>query len=249
MVKRIILFSIGIIFLVVSFPLSAKMAAELVYMGIMDSRYEIISLNQGYPPTSAVQTFNESEIEIKESLTSQETYVDQWGYKNGIGDLRLYIGGKEIDKLENYLIRLEDEGLERYLGEAAYITVNHKRKNETVFYILLKKTRETMKEMQNGNTAKVAPDDDFQYTFYRLDEEGELSMESFRLSERNALQTQLLNVGFMYYHSVGYFTDVWQGLPSLFFPFVYPFLTVIIGVALSIIYFPLRRGLKMRREK
>ncbi|MBT2729520.1 hypothetical protein J7E63_21760 [Bacillus sp. ISL-75] len=104
-----------------------------------------------------------------------------------------------------------------------------------------KKTREIQKEMPNGDIVGGVPEEKLNYKLYTLDEEGKLKNKSFKLNERDALQTELLNSGFVVPYSIGYYTNAWEGYPTLFFPLLFSFLTLIVVFILILVFLPIRK--------
>lgn len=239
--KRWILFIIGAILFLVSLPLGTKMIMELIHEEKMKLDYEIIDVNEGFPATESTFNFRDHIIEIEETIKNEESYIDPWTNKIVIADLSVKLDGNEIDKLKNYPIRAEEEGLNRYHGEIAYLKLLDKKDDKTEFIILLKKTRELQKEMPNGDIVGWVPEEKLKYALYALDEEGNLEKSSFGFSERDALQTKLLNAGGVVPYSIGYYTDAWGYYPILFFPFSFPFLTLIIGFVLMLVFYPWKK--------
>ncbi|MHA6251874.1 hypothetical protein [Oceanobacillus sp. CAU 1775] len=239
-----VMFSFGILLFLVSLPMATIMIAELLHSSIMDSRYEINHVNEGYPATPASFEFHDVTIELIEELSDEEAYIDPWRYKLGFGHIALHVNGNEIDRLENFPIRIEEEGLNRYWGEVSFLTLTHKKIDETEFIILMKKTREIIKETPDKSIVGFAPDEDLFYSFYSVDKKGNLENDSFNFMERDALQTELLNASSLYSHQIGYYTDAWQGYPSLLFPFVYPFISLILGIFLIVTFRPKKISLR-----
>ncbi|MFJ7975734.1 hypothetical protein ACIQZI_08450 [Peribacillus sp. NPDC096379] len=154
----------------------------------------------------------------------------------GIADLSLKLDGLEIDTLKDYPIRVEEEGLNRYYGEIAYLMLIDNKVDKTQFIILLKKTRELQKEIPNGDITGWVPEEKLKYTLYALDEEGNLNNKFFSFTERDALQTELLNAGVVVPRSIGYYTDAFEVYPSLFFPLIFPFATLVVGFILILVF-------------
>lgn len=241
MIKRILIFTIGAILLITSLPLSSKMFMELIHDQRMSASYKIKNVNDGFPPTNSTYRYKDWVIEVEETLKDEEHYIDPWKYKIGIADLSILIDGKKVDTLKDYPVRVEEKGLNRYYGEIAYLTLEDRKKDEKQFIVLLKKTRELPKEMPNGDIVDWAPDEKLNYTQYILDEEGNLTNQSFSFTDRDALQTEILNAGVVVPYRIGYYTDAWEGYPSLVFPFLFPFSTLAIGLILIILFFPGRK--------
>lgn len=244
MIKRLMLFLVGVILFLTSLPLGSKMIMELIHNQRMDGLYTVTNVNEGFPPTASTFYFNDHIVEIKETIKERESYKDPWENIIGIADLSLKIDGKVIDTLNDYPIRVEAEGLNRYFGELAYITLEDKKNDKTQFIVLLKKTREYEKEMPNGDIVGWVPDEKLKFSLYALDENGKLSDNSFSFSKRDALQTELLNAGNLGPHRVGYYTDAWEGIPTIFFPFIFPIVTLIVGFILLFVFFPFRKKYK-----
>lgn len=214
---------------------------ELIHNQKMNQAYKITDVNEGFPPTESTFNFNDHIIEIKETIKDEESYIDPWSNKIAIADLSLKVDGSEIDTLKNYPIRIEEEGLNRYYGDIAYLTLEDKKKDKIQFIVLLKKTRELEKEMQNGDIVGRVPIEKLKYKLYTLDEKGTLNNKSFSFSERDALQTELLNAGMVVPYSIGYYTDAWEGYPTIFFPLIFPFGTLVVGFILILVYLPIRK--------
>jgi hypothetical protein len=241
LIKKIVFCLIGTILLLTSLPISTKMVMELIHNQKMSQEYKITNVSEGFPPTESTFNFKDHIVEIKETIKDEESYIDPWSNKIAIADLSLKVDGTEIDTLKNYPIRIEAEGLNRYYGEIAYLTLEDKKNDKTQFIILLKKTRELEKEMPNGDIVGSVPPEKLKYKLYTLDEKGTLKNKSFSFSERDALQTELLNAGMVVPYSIGYYTDVWEGYHTIFFPLIFPFGTLVVGFILILVYLPIRK--------
>ena len=223
------------------------MIMELIHKQKMNKEYKITNVSKGEPPTTSTFNFKDHLVEIKETIIDEESHIDPWSNKIGIADLSLKLDGKEIDSLKGYPIRVDEEGLNRYYGEIAYLSLTDKGNGTSQFIVLLKKTKELQKEMPNGDIVGWVQPDKLKYMLYAFDEDGHnLNQKSFNLSDRSALQTELLNVGAMVPHSIGYYTDAWEGYPTLFFPLIFPFLTLLLGLVLILVF--LKYNIKKRSE-
>ena len=242
--KRLLFFLIGMILFLTSLPISTKMVMELIQNQKMDAEYAITNVNEGSPPTESTFHFNNHIIEVKEAIKNVDSYIDPWSNKIGIADLSLNIDGEEIYTLTDYPIRVEEVGLNRYYGEIAYLILEEKKSGKTQFIALLKKTKELPKEMPNGDIVGSVPPEKLRYTLYAIDEDGNLNNKSCSLPDRNALQTELLNAGAMAPYSIGYYTDAWEGYPTIFFPLLFPFVTLVLGFILVLVFFPIRKAKK-----
>jgi hypothetical protein len=244
MKKRLIFFLIGTILLLTSLPISTKMAMELIHNQKMNKKFSITNIMdvyKGMTPPESKFNFKGHIVEIEEAIINGDSYIDPWSNKIGIADLTLKINGMEIDTLKDHPIRVEEEGLNRYFGEIAYLTLEDRKNGKTQFIVLLKKTKELQKEMPNGDIVGGVPSEKLKYTLYTLDEEGILNGKSFGFSERDEIQTKLLNAGVVAPYRIGYYTNAWEGYPSIFFPFIFPFGTLAVGFILIIFFFPIKK--------
>ncbi|MEK4970111.1 hypothetical protein MKX29_21175 [Cytobacillus sp. FSL R7-0696] len=103
--------------------------------------------------------------------------------------------------------------------------------------------------MPNGDIVGGVPSEKLKYTLYTLDEDGNFKNKSFNFTERDALQTELLNAGVVVPYSIGYYTDAWEGYPTIFFPLIFPFLTLLLGLVLILVFFPIRKVKKYNIKK
>src|SRR5699024_7120136 len=97
--------------------------------------YQIINISEGYPPTDSTYLFEGNKIEIEEKLLDEESFLDPWDRKIGIADISIKLNGNEIEKLESHPVRIEEEGLNRYFGEIAYLKVKDLKNKNTKFFV------------------------------------------------------------------------------------------------------------------
>lgn len=238
MKKQILLFLLGAILFLSSLPLTTTMAMEKIHTNQQLARYELHIISHRYPPPKSAFTYKNHKIEVKETILDEGNYTDRWNYKIAFADLSIIVDGEKLATLENYPIRVEDEGLAKYHGNISFIIVKDKQKDEEKLYIILKKTKDVI---DNGNVLGTIPFDELTYSLYSVDEAGSLENESFSFTERNALQTLLLTNSGTSPIAVGYYTDAWNWMPSIVFQFIFPFSSLIVGLILMICYFPFRK--------
>ncbi|MGG0643552.1 hypothetical protein ABE021_06390 [Sporosarcina gallistercoris] len=241
MKRKRLFFSIGLLLFIVSLPVSSIMTLELVHNLNMQNLYRVTNVSEGYPPTPSAYTYQDHMITIEETIKDEVSFINPWSYEMGIADLSVKIDGKVVDRLAHYPVRIEEEGLNRYYGDIGYLMVKDKKKGETQFVILLKKSREIEKERSNGDIVGGLPAQNLYYKQYTMDEKGKLTTDSFNFTERSGLQTELLNESSLTPYRIGYYTDAWEGYPAFFFPLTYPFGTLIISLVLAFVYFPFRK--------
>ena len=197
-------------------------------------------ISDRFPPPKSAFRYKNHMIEVNETLLDKESYTDHWKYTIAFADLSIVVNGEQIDKLDEYPIRSEEEGLARYYGNISFILLKDKRKDDEKLYTIVKKTKDPV--VTDGVNTGVAPEETLTYGLYSLDEEW-LSRERIvsAYTNRNALQTLLLNNSGTYPYAIGYYTDAWNWMPSIFSPFIFPFLSFLVGIILLFFYYPFRK--------
>lgn len=215
-------FIIGVILFVGSLPVASIMLIEYVHDQKINMHYRFIDISKGEPPTSSKYMFNDQEITIEETSSAKQGYTDAWHNEMVFSDLVFKVNGKEIDQLSAYPVRENEEGLNRYFGDIAYFLVEDKKVGETSFVLALKRTNETISAKVNGDIIGWVPENELQYTYYEVNNAGEVLRNDFGYTDRDGFETKLLTKGYLAPTAVGYYTDLWNGYPSFFFPFLYP---------------------------
>lgn len=236
--KRWIFFLLGLLLLILSIPKSSLMLLEAFHEQQMNRTYTVSNISQGFPATPSTVTFNEQTIEINETLQNNESYTDPWNFQIGLGDVSLLLNGKKFHTINDMPVRIEEEGLNRYYGELALLEVEQHAKKKTSFFVLIKSTKEYPKEAANGDIMGSFPEDELSYTVYEIEENGDMSQHSFHFHARTSLETILLNKGYVTPYALGYYTNAWQSYPTLLFPFIFPFGTLLISFFLLFFFFP-----------
>ncbi|CDQ21234.1 hypothetical protein [Halobacillus karajensis] len=234
----------GAILFISSVPLGPKMLVELIHASLMESRYKLTSFNNDYPSREPYFEYANHSIKIDEELKNKDTFVDPWEHRTAIGNLALIVDGEVKDLLKKYPVRVEQSGLSRYWGDIAFIKMADIKKNKKSLVVVLKKTQEIQKELPNGDITGGASSNELEYTTYTFGPEGSINRDDFRLTQRNALQTKILNAGVVGPHRLGFYTNAWQGYPTIFFPFMYPLLPMILGFIIILVTL-----VKLKREK
>ncbi|MBM7554437.1 hypothetical protein [Thalassobacillus pellis] len=106
------------------------MFVELIHASLMESRYNLTSFNNDYPPREPYFEYANHSIKIDEDLKNNDTFVDPWEHKTAIGNLALIVDGKAKELLEEYPVRVEQSGLSRYWGDIAFIEIEDIKKNK-----------------------------------------------------------------------------------------------------------------------
>ncbi|MDN4606581.1 hypothetical protein [Sporosarcina highlanderae] len=235
MKKRWVLFLVGVILFLSSLPLTVQMAMEKTHTAKMHNRYDLHIISHRYPPPKSTFLYKDHTVKVEETPIDKESYTDPWKYTIAFADLSVVVNEEQIDKLEQYPIRIEEEGLARYYGNISFIILKDKRRDEEKLYMILKKTNDPIEVGINIDPMMLT------YDLYSINEAGHLEGESFSFTNRNALQTLILNNSGASPFAIGYYTDAWNWMPSILFPFIFPFFSFFVGVFLMIRFLPFKR--------
>lgn len=235
-VLRIISLLLGIFLFVVSIPLSSKIMMEKVYDWEMEKNYKIIELNEMYKGIPTNYNYGHSQIDVYHQLTNTEPYRDPWDYVINLADVYISANGETVEMLKNSPVKVEEQGLNKFTHYVSYWLVKNKRTDKESFIIILQMNGERMKELPNGDSEGFVPKEEVNYVAIKIQEDGTVAKENFSYENKTKLQTKLIPP--MSYGGAGYYTDAWYSYPVFFFPFIYPFLTTIIGMVLILVSIP-----------
>jgi hypothetical protein len=229
---------VGITLFVFSIPLFSKMMMEKVYDREMNNKYEIVEVNEMFKGVPTNYQFAGSQIKIDHKFKDIQTYKDPWDYDIKMADIYISINDERKAVLNNYPVKVGQEGLNQYTHYVSYWIVENKKTNKQSFVIVLQKNGATLKELPNGDLEGFVPQEKLKYLTLTIQEDGVITEDSFTYENKNKLQTKLippLNFG-----GAGYYTDAWFSYPSFIFPFIYPFLTTILGLILIVVSVPFK---------
>lgn len=225
---------IGLVLFVISAIPLFQMAREEVTDWNLSTRYQVdhADREQGFPITIDAQKIEVKGhlIEIVEEQTGEKGSLTLWDKDEGVeaGDivkLHLFVDGKEVTKADEIWLSNRDRG-SRYYSWLDILTVNEK------VAIVQRLTDDDQ------------PMDDRRWKIIWIEEQGNITEEevSYQNRQENPLAVRLINVSGTSLMGMGYYSDVLQGYPSLFFPIIYPVVTGLIGILLCAIAYLRRKG-------
>lgn len=221
---------IGLVLLILSsFPLFS-MGREAYINNKILGRYEMMTAgNQdGYPKAldSRLEEVNGYQIEIVEEPTGRKETLMEHEIEFGevpreIVMAQIVVDGQTIS--EPYEIKLGARmDHTRYFSYIEILTVKDKKEQKERVAILV--TREPDDVGAKGGV----------WDIFWLDGDS-VTKETFSLSERgNHLAARMINYAGLSNMSFGYYSDINHYYPTLAFPIIYPFGTVVIGILLFI---------------
>ena len=224
---------IGIMLILLSaFPIFL-IAREIVTQKQLDARYEIShSYINSYGSPSTIDTqevvvLNQF-IEIEEISTGKiapQTIHDlDEGVAGGdIVQIQWRVNGEEVSTADEIWLSNRDRG-SRYYSWIDVLKVKDLQKNSESVVLIQRLTADDERM------------EDRVWKLIQIDESGEVSEERFTYQNRHEhlLGVRLINYSGTTLMSTGYYSDLLHYYPSIYYPILYPFGTVIMGVLLVI---------------
>lgn len=221
-----------VLVLLSSFPLFLMAREDYIQNKIMD-RYEVAHsyTQQGWSEPIDVQsiTVNDIHIELQEIPTGKKATRTMWDADEGVeaGDivqLQILVDGKAVSSADEIWLSNRDRG-GRYWSWLDVLRVKDKKTQTERIAIVQRLT-----------------DDDEQYEnrawkIVWIDVDGTVTEEKMTYAERsdNPLGVRLTMFSGTTLMSMGYYSDIFHYYPSLLYPILYPFGTVILGLLLMAI--------------
>ena len=240
--KRLI---IGVLLVILSLPSITPMLMEIAYRTEMNVRYDIKDLNAMRTDyAGAPDDANYKGNIIRAShVTTGEPYLNAWDDLVHSSDIRITVNGETIETLNDYPVKLLDygeiaiEGLDRYNDAITYWTVEDKHTDKDFFAIVILRNGYDMRSHGYGEVMPGYVDiEEREFKLIAVQKDGIISEELFSFENKSKLQTQLITESYSgpihYYLPPGYY------YPSLLYPLLYPWITMIIGLGLLLFNFP-----------
>lgn len=209
-------FITGVILLIISSPPILCMISEIVTDSIIKGAYSIKNINENQGSIE----MNGINIKIKEEFTGEKrkelSYDSNEGaIINDIVKIHLLINNKEATKADEIWIPNKDKG-GRYFSWLSILKVN---------------SRLAIIQRLSSNDAKM---DDRQWKIIWIDKKGHIKEEHIFYKSRwkNPLAVRMIEYSNTDLMRMGYYTDILTIIPVIFFPFLYPILTGLVGLLL-----------------
>ncbi|WP_282173939.1 hypothetical protein [Cytobacillus firmus] len=218
---------LGIFLFGVSIPVTSELVMEKVYDFEMKNKYRITELNEMYKGVPTEYEFGGSKIDIYRILKENESYKDPWDRLVVPAAIYITVDSLTQEVLKDYPVEIGQEGLNQYTHYISYWRVLDKKTDQESFVIVLQMNG--AKDGMIGNRMEdFVPIEELKYMAITIEEDGTLTKEPFTYKNKDKLQTKLIPP--MYFGGAGYYTDDWNGYPVFYFPYLYPFLTTILGI-------------------
>lgn len=211
----------GIILFIISVPPLVCIITEIVTDSIINSTYSIKSFNVNQGNNEV----NGKNFKIKEEFTGEKRKElfynsNEEAIINDIVKVHLLVNNKEVTKADEIWIPNKDKG-DRYFSWLSILKVN---------------SRLAIIQRLSSDDAKM---DDRQWKIIWIDKKGHIKEEHIFYKSRwkNPLAVRMIGYSYTDLMRMGYYTDILTGIPGIFFPFLYPILTGLVGLLLCKNYF------------
>lgn len=228
--KIIILAVISLSLLAISFNPLFNYVREYTTADQINMRYEIQHAEKGYNIIN-VQELNVDGVNIKimEEETGRKGTLTPW-------DIEAHVPPGDIVKIQ-YLLN------DQKISTPDEIWLSNRDRGSRYFSwidILTVKDRETGEE-QISIVQRLTDDDEpmenRRWKIITIAQEGSVKEEvlSYAQRSKNLLGVKLIEFSYTSLMSMGYYSDITKGYPSIFFPLLYPFLTGVTGLFIMLI--------------
>ncbi|WP_416828157.1 hypothetical protein [Ectobacillus polymachus] len=234
MKKLIWLISFSLIFLMLSTIPLFNIIREYWIEHKINERYEVHHAYQGTQGFENIVdvpelTINDRNIKIIEEKTSKEAPLTSWDQDEnvppeGIVKIHFLLNDEEISKPDEIWLSNRNRG-SRYFSWLDIVMVTDRLTGEKQINIVQRLTDDNY------------PMEDRKWKIITIPQDNDVREKVLKYSERsdNKLGVKLINFSDTSLMSMGYYSDITKGYPSLFFPLLYPILTGMVGVVLLII--------------
>lgn len=206
-----------------------NMFKELVYNWEMNRKYKITELNEMYKGIPTRYQFGSKIIETNHILKDESPFRDPWDKIINLADIYITIDGEEKEVLRNFPVSIGEDGLNQYSNYVSYWFIFDKKTKEESYAVVLQTTREILRTLDG-----YIPREEQEYRIITISKDGKVKTEDFSYKTKSKLQTKLIPP--MDEGPAGYYTDDWSGYPTFLvfiYPFLYPIITLIIGIILT----------------
>ncbi|OOG89990.1 hypothetical protein [Bacillus pseudomycoides] len=244
MKKLIWLISFSLIFLMVSIIPLFNIIREYWIEHKINERYEIHHAYQGTQGFEDIVdvpelTINDMNIKIIEEKTSKKAPLTSWDQDENVppGDIvkiHFLLNDEESSKPDEIWLSNRHRG-SRYFSWLDIVMVTDRLTGEKQINIVQRLTDDNY------------PMEDREWKIITISQDNNVREKVLKYSGRsdNKLGVKLIDFSGTSLMSMGYYSDITKGYPSLFFPLLYPILTGMVGAVLliiSLVLFYKRRG-------
>lgn len=216
------IFITGLVLILLSVIPDLSLLFEIRMESQMNHRYTLTN-EALYSWSSRFYYFGTTQVETRERLTKRASFKDNPGNIVRIGQIDILVNNKVVDVLSDRFVQVEQTNEGRYFGNVSYIRYNDNDTGTENFVVLVR---------QSPDDSATAPFNAYQYRAFIVNRDGHMSVQNFSFSHRTPLQTMMLNTSYMGPIMVGYITSNLYAEPTIIYPWVYPFLTSMVGLCL-----------------
>ncbi|WP_339320024.1 hypothetical protein [Paenibacillus sp. FSL R10-2734] len=230
MKKIIVLSAISLFLLAISFSPLFNYIREYIISDQINQRYEIDHAEKGYNTLNVQElTIDDKNIKIQEENTGRKAELTLWDEDENVppGDIvkiQYLLNGQKVSTSDEIWLSNRDRG-SRYFSWIDILTVKDRKTGEEEISIVQRLTDDSQ------------PMDKRKWKIITILHDGSVEEKVLSYAQRsdNHLGVKLIEFSGTSRMSMGYYSDITKGYPSVFFPLIFPFLTSVVGIFLLII--------------
>ncbi|MBY3618334.1 hypothetical protein HGO21_02100 [Acinetobacter sp. CUI P1] len=230
MKKIIVLSTISLFLLAISFSPLFNYIREYMISDQINQRYEINHAEKGYNTLNVQElTVDDKHIKIEEESTGRTAELTLWDEEENVppGDIvkvQFLLNGQKISTADEIWLSNRERG-SRYFSWIDILTVKDRKTGEKEINIVQRLTDDSQPmEKRKWKIITIAHDGSI-----------EEKVLSYAQRSDNHLGVKLIEFSGTSLMGMGFYSDITKSYPSLFFPLIYPFLTGVVGIFLLII--------------
>ncbi|MEK3983716.1 hypothetical protein MHB77_10015 [Paenibacillus sp. FSL K6-3166] len=228
--KKIVLSTISLFFLAISFSPLFNYIREYMISDQINQRYEINHAEKGYNTLNVQElTVDDKHIKIEEENTGRKAELTLWDEEENVppGDIvkvQFLLNGQKISTADEIWLSNRERG-SRYFSWIDILTVKDRKTDEKEISIVQRLTDDSQ------------PMEKRKWKIITISHDGSIEEKVLSYAQRsnNHLGVKLIEFSGTSLMGMGYYSDITKSYPSVFFPLIYPFLTGVVGIFLLII--------------
>ncbi|CAH1054988.1 hypothetical protein [Paenibacillus pseudetheri] len=230
MKKIVVLSTISLFLLAISFNPLFNYIREYIVSDQINQRYEINHAEKGYNTLNVQElTVDNKRIKILEENTGRKAELTLWDEEENVppGDIvkvQFLLNDQKISTSDEVWLSNRERG-SRYFSWIDILTVKDRKTGEKEISIVQRLTDDSQ------------PMDKRKWKIITISHDGSIEEKVLSYAQRsdNHLGVKLIEFSGTSLMGMGFYSDISKSYPSVLFPLIYPFLTGVVGIFLLII--------------
>ncbi|PLS08106.1 hypothetical protein [Bacillus halotolerans] len=224
---------IGLLLIVISaYPIFVLLRENIIDHNVTN-RYDIhyaYQDKQGYEPAIDTQNINifNHHIRIIEAKTGKHAPLTSWDKDENVPageivNIQYQLDGRDLSSPSEVWLSNRERG-GRYFSWLEILTVKDRKTDQNLVYIVQRITDDQISLEKS------------KWKIIRIHQDGTVKEKLLSYSDRSKdpLSVKLLNFSYVGGNSMGYHSDMYEVIPNVIFPLLYPLITFAVGCAIMI---------------